>query len=66
MWEGQQYKYTMVNIAENGIDKVAFQNKMESILVKNQFSNENMVKMLKRDVSYNYMYQDKTGQFLRQ
>ena len=59
--KNMQYKYTMVNIAENELDKTAFNNEMRSMLVKNQCSNDNMIKMLKMGVSYNYMYQDKNG-----
>jgi hypothetical protein len=55
------YKYTMINISENELDKKAFQNGMESLLAKNQCNNKNMVKMLEMGVEYFYMYFDKNG-----
>ncbi len=55
------YKYTMVNCAENELDKEAFQNEMATVLVKNQCNNENMVKMLKMGITYYYNYFDKDG-----
>jgi len=55
------YKYTMVNVSENDIDKKGFVDEMKSMLVKNQCGNENMVKMLKMGVQYDYMYQDRNG-----
>jgi hypothetical protein len=58
------YKYTMVNLSEKDIDKNAFKNEIKSMLVKNQCSNENMIKMLKMDVQYDYMYQDRDGNLL--
>ena len=55
------YKYTLINVTENDIDKKVFVNEVKSILVKNQCGNEKMVKMLKMDVRYNYVYQDRDG-----
>lgn len=49
------YKYTMVNISDKDIDKKAFQSEMKSMLVKNQCSNENMIKMLKMGIQYDYI-----------
>jgi hypothetical protein len=55
------YKYTLINVRENDIDKKAFVNEVKSTLVKNQCGNEKMVKMLKMGVQYDYMYQDRDG-----
>lgn len=55
------YKYTLINISENDIDKKAFVNEVKPTLVKNQCGNEKMVKMLKMGVQYDYMYQDRDG-----
>lgn len=55
------YKYTMINLSETEIDKIDFANQVKAILVKNQCSNENMIKMLKMDVRYNYTYLDRNG-----
>ena len=55
------YKYTMINVSEKEIDKIDFENKMKALLVKNQCSNENTIKMLKMDVRYNYTYLDRNG-----
>ena len=58
------YKYTMVNSSERDIDKIAFKNEVKTMLVKNQCSNENMMKMLKMGVQYDYMYHDRDGNLL--
>lgn len=55
------YKYTMINLTEKDIDKIAFTNEIKTMLMKNQCSNENMIKMLKMGVQCNYMYQDRNG-----
>jgi hypothetical protein len=58
------YKYTMVNLSEKGIDKKAFKNKVKSKLVKDQCNNENMIKLLKMGIQYDYMYHDRDGNLL--
>jgi sensor c-di-GMP phosphodiesterase-like protein len=58
------YKYTMVSLSEKDIDKIAFKNEIKSMLVKNQCSNEDMVKMLKLGIQYDYIYHDRDGNLL--
>lgn len=58
------YKYTMINVSENDIDKEAFKNEITSMLVKNQCNNDSMVKMLKLGVEYFYIYFDKNGSLI--
>jgi len=55
------YKYTMINLTEKDIDKIAFEKEIKTMLVKNQCNNENMIKLLKMGIQYNYMYQDRDG-----
>jgi hypothetical protein len=55
------YKYTMINLSEKDLDINAFIKEIKPMLLKNQCSNENMVKMLKIGVQYSYMYQDRNG-----
>jgi hypothetical protein len=54
----------MINLSDKDMDKTAFQNEVKITLVKNQCGNENMVKMLKMGVQYDYMYQDRDGNLL--
>lgn len=55
------YIYTMVNLTEKDIDKIAFAYEIKTMLVKNLCSNQDMVKMLKMGVQYDYMYKDMNG-----
>jgi hypothetical protein len=51
----------MVNLTEKDIDKIAFAYEIKTMLVKNLCSNQDMVKMLKMGVQYDYMYKDMNG-----
>jgi hypothetical protein len=55
------YKYTMVNLSENNIDKASFRNEITAMLVKDQCNNDKTVKVLKMGVEYYYTYFDKNG-----
>lgn len=55
------YKYTMINAFAKDINKKATTKELRSMLVANQCSTDNMLKLLKMGVSYHYMYQDKNG-----
>ena len=55
------YKYTMIKIAVNNIDKNAFSREMRTMLVTNQCNNENTLKMLKYGVLVYYAHYDKNG-----
>lgn len=58
------YKYTMVNVTEKEINKKDFLRYAKSHLIKNQCGNNDIKKMLKAGVSYNYVYQDKKGNLI--
>jgi hypothetical protein len=55
------YKYTMVLVSENELDKNRFKNDMAVILRRNNCSNEKMIKTLTMGVEYNYIYLDRNG-----
>lgn len=58
------FKYTMVKVNVKTIDKKATAKEIKTMLVNNQCSNDNMLKLLKLGVSYHYMYQDKNGNII--
>lgn len=58
------YKYTMIGLSAKDLDIISFNDEIKTMLVKNQCSNENMVKMLKFGVQYSYMYQDRDGNLI--
>lgn len=58
------YKYTMVSLTEKEINKKEFLSYAKSHLVKNHCGNDDIKKMLKVGVSYDYVYQDKKGNLI--
>jgi hypothetical protein len=55
------YKYTMIKVAVNNINKDAFSREMRAMLVTNQCNNENTLKLLKYGVLVHYEHYDKNG-----
>jgi len=58
------FKYTMVKANIKTIDKKTTTKEIKTLLVNNQCSNDNMLKLLKLGISYHYMYQDKNGNII--
>lgn len=58
------YKYTLINVSENEIDKKLFESFARNQIINTQTPKEDFIKALDMGIEFNYMYFDKDGKLI--